>query len=366
MSSETTALHKHSCAACGAQAEWNPTKRGLICPYCGTVSPAELETDSGKIKEHDLVEALRNLPSEQRGWKTKRRTVKCQSCKAVSVFDPTRVGQNCEFCGSPELVDYQEIKAPVRPESLLPFKVDRERVHGLIKQWLGKRWFAPNALKKRSLVDTVVGTYIPYWTFDSKVHCPWTAESGDYYYTTETYRDSNGNRRTRQVRHTRWYNSRGSVRHVFDDVLISGTHVVNPKYLPKIEPFPTRDLVPYDTGYLSGWIVEHYQVILLEAAKAARAKKDRFVRSLCAREVPGDTYRNLQIYPDYSEPTFKHILVPVWILNYDYGRSRHQVLINGYTGQLAGGYPKSAWKIFFFTLFVLAIVITIVVLANLQ
>ena len=49
--------------------------------------------------------------------------MQCQSCRAVMVFDPTRVGQNCEFCGSPALVDYQEIKAPIRPQSLLPFKV---------------------------------------------------------------------------------------------------------------------------------------------------------------------------------------------------------------------------------------------------
>ena len=39
------------------------------------------------------------------------------------MFDPERVGQNCEFCGSPALVDYKEIKAPIRPQSLLPFKV---------------------------------------------------------------------------------------------------------------------------------------------------------------------------------------------------------------------------------------------------
>ena len=30
------ALEKHACAACGAQAEWHPGKRALICPFCGT------------------------------------------------------------------------------------------------------------------------------------------------------------------------------------------------------------------------------------------------------------------------------------------------------------------------------------------
>ena len=69
------------------------------------------------------MRALREMPDDARGWQAEKRTVQCQSCKAVSVFDPERVGQRCEFCGSPALVDYTEIKAPIRPQSLLPFKV---------------------------------------------------------------------------------------------------------------------------------------------------------------------------------------------------------------------------------------------------
>ena len=76
------------------------------------------------------------------------------------------------------------------------------------------------------------------------------------------------------------------------------------------------------------------------------------------------THRGLRIYPDYSEETFKHILVPAWILNYDYGRSRHQVLINGYTGAIAGQYPKSAWKIFFLTLFIAGVIALLLFLVN--
>jgi len=36
---------------------------------------------------------------------------------------------------------------------------------------------------------------------------------------------------------------------------------------------------------------------------------DATLRDLCAAQVPGDTYRNLRIEPDYSAETFKHILV---------------------------------------------------------
>ena len=79
-------------------------------------------------------------------------------------------------------------------------------------------------------------------------------------------------------------------------------------------------------------------------------------------QVPGDTYRGLQIDPHYSGETFKHILVPVWLLAYDYGPRKFHTVINGYTGAVAGAYPKSPWKV---ALLVLAVVIVVwIVLAT--
>ena len=60
------------------------------------------------------------------------------------------------------------------------------------------------------------------------------------------------------------------------------------------------------------------------------------LEQLCAAQVPGDTYRNLRIHPVYSNQTFKHVLVPVWLLAYNYGPKKFQVVANGYTGVIAG------------------------------
>ena len=64
------AREKYACPACGAEAHWNPSRQALICPFCGTTSPATLETRGAAtvIVEHDLVAALRNVPEESRGW----------------------------------------------------------------------------------------------------------------------------------------------------------------------------------------------------------------------------------------------------------------------------------------------------------
>src|SRR5688572_20926619 len=150
------ALDKSPCAACGAQAQWNPSKQTLVCTFCGTATPFSVDP-SGAIVELDLVKALREIPDSERGWLEERRSVQCQSCKAVSVFDPSRVGQNCDFCGSPALVDYQEIKAPIRPQSLLPFTVTESSVREQIRKWYASKWLAPNRLKSKALVDRVHG-----------------------------------------------------------------------------------------------------------------------------------------------------------------------------------------------------------------
>ena len=357
---DLTALEKHSCPACGAQAEWNPGKQKLACTFCGTESPLEVNSETGQVEEIDLVRTLRKLGDELRGWHSQKRTIQCQSCRAISVFDHDRVGQNCDFCGSPKLIDYEELKPPIRPQSLLPFKVSESQVRESIRRWFAARWFAPNKLKSGALVDQVKGVYLPYWTFDAQATCPWTAQSGYYYYTTERYTDSEGKSRTRQVRHTRWESSSGRVDHFFDDEPVPGSQGVSLDILRGAEPFPTAELVPYKKGYLQGFVVEHYQVVLIEAAKRGRDSMHSKLQSMCASQVPGDTHRNLQISPHYSGETFKHILVPVWLLTYDLGRRAFQVVVNGYTGKISGRYPKSFWKIFLLILFVLTIVLAVV------
>jgi hypothetical protein len=345
---EATARAKFACPACGAEARWTPERQALVCAFCGTTSPAQVELapdGSQVIKEHDLAAALRQLGDDQRGWQAPKVSVKCQSCQAVSVFDPARVGQRCDFCGSSALVPYEAIKEAIRPESLLPMKLGETQVRDQIRQWYRTRWFAPNRLKHRALTDTARGIYIPYWTFDAQAHADWTAESGYYYYVTETYRDSNGETKTRQVRKVRWEPSAGSLDHAFDDEPVPGTRGVPLDLLRRVEPFPTQELAPYNAGYLSGWVVERYQIDLVTAAQHSRDQMEAQLRALCAAQVPGDTHRNLEVRARYTHQTFKHILVPIWLLTYDYGRRTFQVLVNAYTGRMAGRYPKSWVKI---------------------
>jgi len=333
---EIAALHKHLCVACGAQAEWNAAKQRLVCPFCGHESQYAFSEGAGPIEELDLERTLREATDDQRGWQADTRSVQCRSCQAVMVYDAARVGQNCEFCGSPALLAYESIKPPITPSSLLPFRISESQVRETVRHWFSSKWLAPNGFKRKAMVDTLHGLYIPYWTFDARVHCPWHAEAGHYYYVQQ------GNNRVRRVR---WEPAAGRVDHFFDDTLIPGTRGIEHGLLHQVEPFPTTDLVAYDTGYLSGHVVEQYQIVLVDSAEQALAAMHETLRAMCIQQIPGDTYQGLVMSPQWSGRTFKHVLVPVYVMTYMYRTKAYQVVVNASTGRMGGTYPLSWIKI---------------------
>lgn len=351
---------KHPCPECGGDLQWNAAKQALVCPYCGTVvpwSPAQAAAAGASVVEQDLLAALKN-PASGRGWGEARREVQCQSCHAISVFVDGKVAKRCDFCGSPSIIDHASSKDAITPQSLLPFKISDGQIRERIRAWYGSRWFAPNRLKSAALTDTLHGVYLPYWTFDAQVSARWRADAGHHYYETESYRDSQGNTQTRQVRNTRWVPAAGQLNHFFDDELVPGTTGVHARLLRKIEPFPTlTDLKAYSPEFVRGWTVERYQIDLRQAEQLNQQSMQQQMQELCGREVPGDTYRNLQVDAHYEGRSFKHILVPVWLVSYTYGSRSFQILANGYTGTLAGEQPYSWVKISFAVLAVLLLIL---------
>ncbi|MDB5938590.1 MAG: zinc ribbon protein [Polaromonas sp.] len=370
---QAATVGKHPCPECGADLQWNAARKALACPYCGTVvpwTPGQATSPGASVVEQDLQQALSH-PASGRGWGNpageaggQKREVQCQSCHAISVFVDGKVARRCDFCGSPAIIEHAALNDAITPQSLLPFKVSEAQMRASLRRWYGSRWFAPSKLKSAALTDTLSGVYLPYWTFDAEASARWRAEAGHYYYETESYRDANGKVQTRQVRHVRWVPAAGSLDHFFDDELVPGTAGVHPALLRQIEPFPTQtDLKPYSPEFVRGWTVERYQIDLGKAEKLNQQAMQQQMQALCGRQVPGDTFRNLQVDARYQGRTFKHILVPVWLVSYTYGARSFQVVGNGYTGAIAGEQPYSWVKIGFA---VLAALLLIVLLASLN
>ena len=355
-------VRKFPCEGCGADLRWDPGVTALKCPYCGTeksVAPS-LEL----IREKPVDAALR-APRDL-GWGAQRKVVACKRCGAHTTLEPHVAASSCAFCGTSAVVEAPPGENVVRPEGLLEFRVSRDASMQSFRQWLSGLWFRPNDLKSVSHISSMQGVYIPFWTFDALTQSHWTAEAGYYYYVDVQVRE-NGRMVNKRERRIRWEPASGSLQLFFDDVPVPASRGVDADLCRKIEPFPTENLTPYDPAYLSGFLAEENAVDLPEALEIAKNRMRDDIRAACAREVPGDTHRNLNVHTAFSALAYKNALLPIWISAYDYHGRPYRYLVNGVTGECTGTAPWSWVKITAAILTFLTIVmIILLVMGNSQ
>jgi hypothetical protein len=90
------------------------------------------------------------------------------------------------------------------------------------------------------------------------------------------------------------------------------------------------------------------------------------IRSDVRRDIGGDEQRISDIDTSWTDETFKHILLPVWMAAYKYNGKSYRFVVNGQTGEVQGERPWSIWKIAFAVILVLALVTGAVYLADPQ
>ncbi len=340
------------CEQCGGKMVFDPTAAAIKCPYCGHENPVpKSEKD---VKELDFHAYL----AEKAGSAVtvEITTVKCSSCGAESTLDPDVAADACPFCGSAIVADTTS-STKLRPESLLPFAIGREKAMGAFREWINGLWFAPNELKTFARADasTLSGMYVPFWTYDADCRTWYTGQRGDDYYTTETYTTTENGKtvtKTRQVRRTRWTSVSGVVFDSFDDVLVLGSTSLPRKYADRLEPWDLHNLEPYDDSYLAGYRTETYQIDLEKGFDIAKDVMDGTIRRSIKRDIGGDHQRIHSVRTQHNNVTFKHLLLPVWISAYRYRDEAYRFLVNARTGEVQGERPWSWVKI---TLLILAI-----------
>ncbi|HET8773563.1 MAG TPA: zinc ribbon domain-containing protein, partial [Thermoanaerobaculia bacterium] len=219
-------------------------------------------------------------------------------------------------------------------------------------------WFRPNDLKRSARMNAIQGAYIPFWTFDAATHSRWSAEAGYYYYVTVQV-VVNGRTENRQEQRVRWEPAFGQLELFFDDVPVPASRGIDPSLARGIEPYPTAELTPYDPSYLSGFLAEENAIDLPEALESAKGRMRDDIRAACAREVPGDTHRNLMVETVFSALAYKNCLLPIWVAAYDYHGTPYRFLVNGVTGRCHGTAPWSWVKI---TLLVISILTILIIL----
>jgi hypothetical protein len=350
--------------------EFDPAANALKCPFCGFVQKIEHPV-STEVQELPLDDYLGGA---ERGRLTKvtgeALEVACTSCGSTVQFQPPEVAGVCPFCASPIVAQPQSADPEIAPNGVLAFKLEKRAATSSIQAWLASRWFAPNALKNVARPEGIHGVYVPFWTYDAQTFSAYSGQRGDYYYVTEyvTVQNARGETVTqpRQVRHTRWSSVSGNVTNAFDDVLVPASRAIDERRLRELAPWDLDAVCAYEPAYLAGFKAQRYQVELGEGFGTAKVIMGESIRHSVVADIGGDEQQVHSVNTQWSDLTFKHLLLPVWIGAYRFQSRVFQVTVNARTGEVQGERPYSAVKIALAVIVALIVILILVWVASQQ
>ena len=358
-----TASNVVPCSNCGAPLSFSPGIGIMKCGFCGTeneieganlqVSPwGEKSSGGPQIRELDYQAALNDALDDAEIEETV--TIRCPGCGAEVGLDATTQADNCPFCATPLAREETHAHKHPKPQGVLPFAFDERTAKEKMAKWLGGLWFAPNSLKKYAEAGRPLsGVYLPHYTYDAVGDADYVGQRGDAYYVTRTRTvmvDGKPQQQTYQERKIRWSNVSGHVRHAFDDVLVQASDSMGPAADSAEYGGRSWDLAalePYRTEYLAGFRAEAPGVALQDGYNRAENLMEQMLVRDVKFDIGGDAQRISSMQTRYTNITFKHVLLPVWLASYRWSNKPFRVTINGRTGQVAGERPYSAWKIAF-------------------
>ncbi|HSK70725.1 MAG TPA: hypothetical protein VK892_03450, partial [Pyrinomonadaceae bacterium] len=157
----------------------------------------------------------------------------------------------------------------------------------------------------------------------------------------------------------------GAVERQFDDVTIPATKSVLPKYLERLN-WDFQGLVSYEPAFLAGHKAQTYQVSLEEGFERFKQIADAVIRQDVRSDIGGDHQRIHSLDTQFSNLTFKHLLVPVYAGAYRFNNKVYQVVVNGRTGEVQGERPYSWLKIGCLIFVIVTVILFFVLIASLN
>ncbi len=331
------------CEQCGADMTFHIGQQRQRCEHCGFERAIEIGDDA-EVAEQDfaaMMERLVTLRSQGKPDEAGTHEVRCESCSAKVVFAGALTSTTCAYCGSPiqsEHAQRAEHRVPI--DAVLPFRIEKERARANLLEWVRSRWFAPNDFRTRGAEEKFQGIYLPFWTYDSLTFNRYSGQRGEHYWVTVGH-----GKNQHRVRHTRWYPAAGNFQRFFDDVLIPATLRLPRRLLGALEPWPLAQCIPYTQQVLAGYLACTYEEDLGAGFHVARATMAAAIEREVRSRIGGDEQRIHGIDTRYDAVTYKHLILPGWMLASRYRDKVYQVTVNAATGEVQGERPYSWAKI---------------------
>lgn len=335
------ATNVSKCPGCGANLAWSPIERCLYCEHCGTKVQIDLNTFCEELDFSDMLK-------DNNTWASETHVYRCNNCGAKEILAKNEIAKQCSFCGTTNIVETDELSG-IKPNAVIPFKIDRELACEKVKLWAKKKWFAPKKFKKGVYPEEIKGNYNPAFTFDTNTHSIYSGRLGKYYYVS---REVNG--KTVSERRVEYFRISGEYSKDFDDLLIQASSAISQKDIEKISPFDTNNSNQYSQEFLHGFSANQYSKDGHACWTEARKVIEKRLRSAILSQYIYDFVDSLSVTTSCSNIKYKYVLLPVYVGHCNFRTKLYNFFVNGFSGRVTGKTPISILKVGFVTLLGLA------------
>jgi DNA-directed RNA polymerase subunit RPC12/RpoP len=351
----TEQTRTYPCRNCGANLEFDIATQKLKCPSCGSVQ--DIVEDAGKtVAERDFQSTLAALHANAAAAQAQvvgQKEVVCQNCGGHTTFTGTLTATRCPYCATPiQRDDIVDSPARLPVDGVLPFQVDEKSARASVEKWINGRWFAPSEFKKYRQTGSFASVYAAYFTYDADTSTTYEGRRGEEY----TVEVGDGDNRRTETR-VNWYDVAGQVANRFDDVTVLANDGFDHNKVTALEPWPTSSAKPFSGEYVAGHLCRTYDHDVEECFGEAHGRMDNEIDSTIRSDIGGDRQEINRKNTTFNSLTYKHLLLPIWLLTVVYAGRPFQVFINGVTGEVKGERPFSRVKI------ITAVIVAVVLIA---
>ncbi|MBQ7884957.1 MAG: hypothetical protein IJ318_02550 [Clostridia bacterium] len=339
-----------SCPSCGAAMRYRPEIAKLFCENCQTSKDILCEALTQK---HDYSD-MEKHSKKTRDWQEETKNLKCPNCGANVVLNKLQYSSSCPYCES-NLVSSDKQDESIAPDGIIPFLFSDQDASKKYVEGLKKKWFLPNKFKKSPPVESIHGVYVPIFGFDSQTTSRYVGRLAKDHTTT----NSKGERRT----YTTYQNISGVHNSNQRDVLVETSSKLNQNQFAQIQPYYMQKAVQFKQGFIMGYTVEHYQNTVAECKKVAEQIMMENIKREILSRYHYDRVVSFDMSTAYTNQKYMYYLVPVYKCDYKFKEKTYTTFMNGQTGKVGGGVPRSGVKIFFFVLMWVLIIAGIIVIS---
>ena len=300
----------YKCPNCSAPLTFLPGHDKVTCEYCGT----ELE-----VKTIEEMYAAKEAAA-----------AKAQAAKEAK-WDTSAAGSEWE-------AEEAEQMGMLKPDFIIPFKKTKEQAVAALKEFYKGRTLLPNSFTANNRVEDIQAMYVPFWLFDSKV-----SASGSYQGASDSVYETDDEVVTTTV----VYNCEREGTMSFERIPVDGSEKMDDTFMESIEPFDYKEMVPFSTAYLTGFLADKYDVDAEAAVARADARVVKSAEGCLADTVTGYTRvtSNGDCAVIKDENAVHYAMVPVWILSTRFEDKPYTFMMNGQTGKVVGSLPIDYGKL---------------------